>query len=294
MDTFQFLPFISCHPKHIKKNVPYFLAGRICTIVDEKDTLDSRPLDLKEKLCRQKYPDQLINYGIEKAKSIPNEELRKTKKKPNNEEDIMTFITTHYPRNPNLLPTIKNTLPILSASVKLKNPIKRMKLINSKRQPSNLKRILTRARFVLKNSNPNDPKVTKCTNTSCGTCPYLQHNVNGIKFNHSGVHFKIKTKMTCEVKDVIYIVTCSGYGKQYIGETKDLRDRVTIHNQQINYPQYRHLNVSHHIARCAIERRLKYKICPILKLRNQNRISRQVKENYLMQKYRPPLNSTLN
>ena len=121
-------------------------------------------------------------------------ELRKTKKKPNNEEVIMTFITTHNPRNSNLLPTIKNTLPILYASVKLKNPIKRMKLINSKRQPSNLKRILTRTRFVLKNSNPNDPTVTKCTNTSCGTCPYLQHNVNSIKFNHSGVHFKIKTK----------------------------------------------------------------------------------------------------
>ena len=131
-----------------------------------------------------------------------------------------------------------------------------------------------------------------CTNTSCGTCPYLQHNVNGIKFNHSGVHFKIKTKMTCEVKDVIYVVTCSGCGKQYIGETEDLHNRVTIHNQQINHPQYRHLNVSRHIARCAIGRKLKYKICPILKLRNQNRISRQVKENYLIQKYRPPLNST--
>ena len=103
-DTFQFLPFTSCHPKHIKKKVPYNLARRICTIVDEKDTLDSRLLDLKEKLRRQKYPDQLINYGIEKAKSIPKEELRKTKKKPNNEEDIMTFITTNNPRNPNLLP----------------------------------------------------------------------------------------------------------------------------------------------------------------------------------------------
>ena len=100
--------------------------------------------------------------------------------------------------------------------------------------------------------------------------------------------------MTCEVKDAIYVVTCSGCGEQYIGGTEDLRDRVTVHSQQINHPQYRHLNVSRHIARCAIGRRLKYNICPILKLRNQNRISRQVKKNYLIQKYRPPLNSTLN
>ena len=115
-DTFQFLPFTSCHPKHIKKNVPYNLARRIWTIVDEKDTLDSRLLDLKEKLRGQKYPDQLINYGIEKAKSIPKEELRKTKKKPSNEEDIMTFITTHNPRNPNLLSTAKDNHRICKGS----------------------------------------------------------------------------------------------------------------------------------------------------------------------------------
>ena len=82
MDTFQFLPFTSCHPKHIKKNVLYNLARRIRTIVDEKNTLDSRLLDLKEKLRRQKYPDQLINYGTEKAKSIPKEELRKKRRNP--------------------------------------------------------------------------------------------------------------------------------------------------------------------------------------------------------------------
>ena len=99
--------------------------------------------------------------------------------------------------------------------------------------------------------------------------------------------------MACEMKDVIYVVTCSRCGKQYIGETEDIRDRVTVLNQQLNHPQYRHLNVSGHIARCAIGRRLKCKICSILKLRNQNRISRQVKENYLIQKYRSPLNSTV-
>ena len=131
-DTFQFLPFTSCHPKHIKKNVLYNLARSICTIVDGKDTLDSGIVDLKAKLHRQKDPDQLINYGIQKTKRISKEELRKTKRKPNMEEDIMTFITTHNPRNPNLLLTIKNTFPILSASVKLKIPIKRMKLITGK------------------------------------------------------------------------------------------------------------------------------------------------------------------
>ena len=42
--------------------------------------------------------------------------------------------------------------------------------------------------------------------------------------------------MTCETKDVIYLITCNGYGKQYIEETHSLREKVTLHNGQIKHP----------------------------------------------------------
>ena len=58
-----------------------------------------------------------------KQKVSLKEELRKTKEKTINEENInevITFRTTHKPRNPSLFQTIKNMLPILSAVAKLK------------------------------------------------------------------------------------------------------------------------------------------------------------------------------
>ena len=111
------------------------------------------------------------------------------------------------------------------------------------------------------------------------------------KINKAKITFKIKERMTCETKDEIYLITCNGCGKQYIGETQRLRERVTLHNEQIKHPQYQHLYVSKHISQCAYPRKIKYKICPLFKLKGQNRTFRQVKEQYFIQKYKPELNT---
>ena len=289
-DTFQYLPFTSCHPVHTKKNVPFNLARRICTIVEEQDTTKERLEDLKKKLTHQNYAQQITTYGIEKAQSIPKEGLCKAKAKDNNNrKNVLAFASTHNPNNSNLFPIIKSTLPLLCASERMKTSIKNTKLMNKKRAPSNLKKMLTRARFVLHEKE--GPQITKCSNSLCGTCAHLQDGVSEIKLNKAKITFKIKERMTYETKDVIYFVTCNGCGKQYIGETQSLRERVTLHNEQIKRPQYRHLYVSKHISRCPYARRIKYKICPIFKLKGQNRTFRQVKRQYFIQKYKPEVNS---
>ena len=57
--------------------------------------------------------------------------------------------------------------------------------------------------------------------------------------------------MPCEVKTVIYVVKCSGYVDEYIGETGNfLWKRVTLHNQQIRDPQTRMVNESEHTDNC--------------------------------------------
>ena len=58
--------------------------------------------------------------------------------------------------------------------------------------------------------------------------------------------------MSCEVKNVIYVMTCSGCGEEYIGETSNfLRKIVPVHNQQIRGPQTRMLKVTEHKDNCA-------------------------------------------
>jgi hypothetical protein len=45
-DTFQYLHFSSCHPRHIKNNIPFNLARRICTIVSDEQRKEQRLKEL--------------------------------------------------------------------------------------------------------------------------------------------------------------------------------------------------------------------------------------------------------
>ena len=74
-DTHRCLPFSSNHPKHCKKNIPFTLARRICTIVENTEAKMKHLENLKLNLSKYQYPKQLTEFGINKALSIPLQEL---------------------------------------------------------------------------------------------------------------------------------------------------------------------------------------------------------------------------
>ena len=80
-DTHQYLNFKSCHPTHTKRNIPYNVTKRICTIVKDEDTKDQRLAELKNFLNAQNYPEKLVLSAINEARKIPQNILRTTRKK---------------------------------------------------------------------------------------------------------------------------------------------------------------------------------------------------------------------
>ena len=58
--------------------------------------------ELKTILKTQKYPKMVVEKGIEKALAIPQEQLRSKKLKK--KDDILPFISTYNPNNPNAFP----------------------------------------------------------------------------------------------------------------------------------------------------------------------------------------------
>ena len=138
------------------------------------------------------------------------------------------------------------TLPLLNASPKLREAMKKFQHIKSKRQPKNLKGILTRAKFMFEESPDDsiDTKTSKCGKKSCSTCQFIEET-SFLKFNYHLDPFKIRSKINCEAKDVIYALQCGGCEKQYIGGTGNVRAQVRLHKQHIFNPRYRTLYVSH-------------------------------------------------
>ena len=67
-DSHDYLPFNSCHPRHIKTNIPGNLARMICTIVQDPDRKEHRLQELKKWLRNAGYPKGLVNNQIKKFK----------------------------------------------------------------------------------------------------------------------------------------------------------------------------------------------------------------------------------
>ena len=74
------------------------------------------------------------------------------------------------------------------------------KIIKSKRQPNNLKRLLTKAKL----SNSDHHEVRRCHKPNCGLCVHL---IEGDAFEFKcGRKFYVHESMTCAVKNVLYVI----------------------------------------------------------------------------------------
>ena len=92
--------------------------------------------------------------------------------------------------------------------------------------------------------------------------------------------------MTCLVRNVIYLIICSKCGFDYIGETTCLRDRNNSHRSNSKEESRALMEVSRHLYNCGEG----YKICPILKVKEDCKITRLVKEDNIIKLAKPDLN----
>lgn len=280
-DTHQYLNFNSCHPKHTKQNIPYSLARRICCIVSKQDVRKRRLIELQQYLEKQNYPRKIIMKGIEKATSLTEAELKTAKKTPQN-NNALPLVITHNPNNLQIIGKIKQDMIFLNNSSKMKSILDNTTLIVSRRQPKSLKQYLTHAQY---NSEKPTKHVSKCNESRCGTCKVIITG-NSITLK-SGKTWEIKSPMDCKSKNVIYVITCCKCNSFYVGQTEHLRKRVTLHREQISHQEYRHLEVSKHLAQC---NNGEFQIMPIYQCKNATRLFRETKEQEIIGFLKPDLN----
>ena len=106
------------------------------------------------------------------------------------------------------------------------NGFKNIKLIHARQQPLNLKRILANSLFTNKTAG-----VFKSSGSRC-LC-YKQLLEISYTFKNIGKQFFLKTKMTCDSRNLVHVVICWTYKEKYIDETgigdSKLWDRVRIY-----------------------------------------------------------------
>ena len=281
-DTHRCLPFSSNHPNHCKKNIPFTLARHICTIVENTEAKMKHLENLKINLSKYQYPKQLTEFGINKALSVPLQELRTPK--TISIDNSLPFITTYNPNNPNVYEMIDKSVQCLKRSKV--DGFENLRVIKSKRQAPNIKKILTKAEFSQKQVG-----VFKCPDKRCECCASLLLG-NSYTFKNVDKTFNLKAHFSCDSSNLLYIVICPTCGEVYTGETgvgkTKLRDSVRVYRQHIRQPEYQKLKVEEHLRTCGEGT---FKIFPLLQMRSSEIDLRRSYERNFMKKYKTKLNN---
>ena len=103
-----------------------------------------------------------------------------------------------------IFPRILKSLDILNESQRMKRIMDKVKVVPTKRQPPNLKALLTKSNYSRQEMTGG---VSKC-GKNCANCPYMIEGET-IKMEN-GEDFRIHEQLTCRSQNVIYAMFCAG------------------------------------------------------------------------------------
>ena len=247
-DTFNYLHWTSCHPSHTKRSIPYSLAFRLVRICSDTDSLQKRLDDLSQHLMSRGFPKSQIDAAIKKATAISRPQaLQRKKTAQNSHSNRIPFVLTFNPRLPEISTILKTYFPILQSSEKCKKAIPHVPFV-SYRKPPNLRNLLVRAR--MRSTTPQHKGFEPCLSSRCKTCG-SSVATSSFTSHHNNKHFFILHHITCSSTKLIYLITCTLCGKQYVGQTEQtLRQRMNGHRHCIlndrDTPVSRHFNLPDH------------------------------------------------
>ena len=279
-DGHQYLHFGSCHPRHVKRNIPYNMMYRITRLVSNEERREFRFKEMEEWLSSLGYPRNLIIDAIKRAK-MKQQDKNKSKK-----TDFINYITTYNPNNTDIYPCIKESFEFLKINDDTKDIFRNKDVRKCNKQAKNLKSYLCKADF---SEEKRTLKVNKCNRSRCKTCPLIIEDTHFVFEN--GTKAYINENMTCISQNIIYVMKCGNCNKCYIGETSDkLSMRMNVHRQQIKDVNLRHLFISKHIAECAKNIEPMFYVMPFKKVTNEDPVYRKTIEKDCINFHRPSLN----
>ena len=279
-NSFNFLLYTSCHPRHTKDNIALSLGKRIVRIVSENR--DARLNELKDHLIAREHPPSVINRAFTRIMEPPTEK---------EDKEALVFVTTHNPTRRYDKTTIKNILEDTRGD-SMKKAFSKCRVIASTRQPPSLRKSLVKSKFSLKSGTPKK----KATGLfACRQCKY--HELKYIKrcrfFRFGKInYFKwVYTRFfNCDSENVIYILICSHCWEFYIGETEKLKQRTRKHISDVKHPNNTNcLKLVNHLRKCGLNKKEPYfHIYPIYYV--QDKARRKFLEKRFQQRYKPTLN----
>ena len=162
------------------------------------------------------------------VKNISREKARRPKKTSTS----CNLITQCNPLLPNIKTIIKKHLPVLHSSHEMLQNFPENTVNVTYRRNKNLRELISPSLFP-RTIKENNCSIEKC-NRRCDICKNFlvlstEFTCHATKRKH-----KIRGFLTCNTKNIIYLIACKCCGKQYTCLTTGFKERFRIHKSDIN------------------------------------------------------------
>ncbi|KAJ8019991.1 hypothetical protein HOLleu_41807 [Holothuria leucospilota] len=215
-DSHAYLLPTSCHPKHTFTSIPYSQALRVIRNCSNTDTTTYHLNELQTHFNNRGYDPSTVSQQINRAKQIPRNELLTYKPRKKNKRILL--VVTYSPIFANLPRKLHKCSRHLQNSPELKSTFKEPPMV-AFRRPRSLRDLLVRPReptplrHDISSSEP--PGFFSCKSRKCMLHSYI-HATNKFKSTQTNQEFPITTHINCKNSWVIYLMTCTHCGKQYV------------------------------------------------------------------------------
>ena len=246
-DSQVILSFTSNHPRHILRNIPYVLAKRIKTLVSEPRQVELQLKKLSQRLMDSKYPRQLVMDALNIDYCIGNRTIDNN----TNKTKIYPLVFPYHRKATQVTSSLQRSIESLRCYNSTRHILQNNRTCLSFKSSPKLLQIIKKPTY----------SITKCNQTRCKTCQIIVEGGAIHLPNRQALY--PNANMNCCTKNVIYCLICDTCFSIYIGQTQCmLRNRMTLHRQHTNHPQYAILYCNKHFHTCGGH----FKVIPLFTL----------------------------
>jgi hypothetical protein len=230
-DTHSYLHYQSCHPSHVVKNIPYSQFLRLKRLCSDEEHFAERCNEMESHFSKRGYSASAVHDARQKVANMAREETLHYK--PKTTSTRPPLVVTHHPLNPPFRKWLHELQDSVINTSERMSKVLPIPPVVGERNCHSLRRMLMPS--VLPFPKDNKPGTCKCERKKCIICK--EHLVQATTFKSQVTEevFTIRDKMTCDTKNLIYLLFCDKCNNsQYVGETQNsLRTRFYLHRSDI-------------------------------------------------------------
>ena len=228
----------SCHDKKVISAIPYGVFYRLKVLSSSTEIFEEAVKEYSTYLLDAGYSSALIGEKLTAVRNLDRLVMLEDGNKKNDKKGVIAaLVTDGHPAIPSARKAIKNAKSILNLDKVAKRMLQEKgRVIPAVRRLPYLSEILGTGKdpSALLNSDKE-----KGGYIGCGKCDLCKYSIFGSYVTNptTGLQHKIKKKLTCTSKWVIYIYFCSAdvcKNKPYVGRAVDMRKRHANHKSHIN------------------------------------------------------------